>query len=128
MVNISKLSIIKCLELLLVLILVVLHYKSDERWELHVRFLTEGTIGGYLIILIGLFAAGLMSTSVNRRVDLFYSVLGCALFLIVGALTIHAFSGFSGPSHSFGIAKGVLSIVEGVLFLLDAVLTYRGDN
>ncbi|XP_051170801.1 uncharacterized protein LOC127287745 [Leptopilina boulardi] len=131
MVSVSRLSLIKFLELAVVIILLILHcYSDDVGFQQHIRFLTMGTIGGYLIILVGLFAGGLMSTPVNRRVDLFYSVIGCALFMVIGILNINAFSnifGFSKSHKDTGIAKGSMAIVEGVLFLFDAFLTFRGE-
>ncbi|XP_033210403.1 uncharacterized protein LOC117168759 [Belonocnema kinseyi] len=129
MAQITRLSIIKFLELLIVIVLLVLHaYSDDVATEQHTRFLTMGTIGGYLIILVGLFAGGIMGTPVNRRVDLFYSVIGCALFIVVGVLNIQAFDRlYKSKTKDTGIAKGSMAIIEGALFFLDAIFTFRGD-
>lgn len=45
-----------------------LHWHSENFGDLPTRFISTGTAGGYLIILVGLFAGGLMGTPVNRRV------------------------------------------------------------
>jgi len=129
MANITRLSIIKFLELLLVCIIIALHWHSFNRGEPYAVMITIGTMGGYLIILIGLFAGGLMGTPVNRRVDLFFSVIGCALFIVSGALFIDMFQILS-HRNSFrdtGLAKGSMCIIEGALFLFDAILTFRGE-
>jgi hypothetical protein len=129
MANISRLSIVKFLELLIVCILIGLHYHSNSVYNVHTEMLTMGTFGGYLIILIGLFAGALMSTPINRRLDLFFSVLGVALFITVGALNIDFFERFQrSEMRNIGLAKGSISIIEGALFLCDAFLTYRGES
>lgn len=128
MANVTRLTIIKFFELILVCILIGLHFYSLDTLDLNLALTTMGIFGGYLIILVGLFAGSFMGTPVNRRVDLFYSLIGCALFIIAGALTIHHFDRFSSSSfRSTGLAKGSLSVIEGALFLADAFLTFRGE-
>lgn len=92
--------------------------------------ITMGTFGGYIIILVGLFAGNVMGTPVNRRVDLFFAVVGCALFIIAGALNIDFFSklAYKSSFRDTGLAKGSISIIEAALFLVDAFLTFRGEN
>ncbi|EFN64937.1 hypothetical protein EAG_15298, partial [Camponotus floridanus] len=117
---------------LLVCILIGLHYNSFNSGDQHTSMITMGTFGGYLIILVGLFIGSVMGTPVNRRVDLFFSLIGCALFIAAGSLNIDFFQKLSTyRSSSFrdtGLAKGSLSIIEGVIFLVDAFLTFRGEN
>lgn len=129
MATVSRLSIIKFLELLLVCILIGLHYNSFTLGDQHTAMITMGTFGGYLIILVGLFAGSIMGTPVNRRVDLFFSLIGCVLFIAAGALNIDQFNKLSHRSsfRDTGLAKGSLSIIEGALFLVDAFLTFRGE-
>ncbi|KAI4498636.1 hypothetical protein M0802_006342 [Mischocyttarus mexicanus] len=128
MVNITRLTIIKFLELVLVCILIGLHYHSFNASDKHTAMITMGTFGGYLIILVGLFAGGVMATPVNRRVDLFFSLIGCALFIAAGALNIKYFDQFKSSSfRDTGLAKGSISIIQGVLFLIDAFLTFKGE-
>ncbi|XP_011143454.1 uncharacterized protein LOC105185552 [Harpegnathos saltator] len=130
MATITRLSIVKFLELLLVCILIGLHYNSFNAGDHHTAMITMGTFGGYLIILVGLFIGSVMGTPVNRRVDLFFSLIGCALFIAAGALNIDFFQKLSHSSsfRDTGLAKGSISIIEGVLFLVDAFLTFRGEN
>ncbi|KAL0116498.1 hypothetical protein PUN28_009870 [Cardiocondyla obscurior] len=130
MATITRLSIIKFLELILVCILIGLHYNSFNAGDQHTAMITMGTFGGYLIILVGLFIGSVMGTPVNRRVDLFFSLIGCALFIAAGALNIDYFQKLVHKSafRDTGLAKGSISIIEGIVFLVDAFLTFRGEN
>jgi len=132
MATITRLTMVKFLELILVFVLLILDWNSFNHGnELH-HLIVLGTFGGYLIILIGLFVGGLTGTPVNRRVDLFFSVVGCILFLIAGILTINLFQGtvdipFVSSNKGLGITKGSFAIIESLLMLIDAVLTFRGE-
>ncbi|XP_025990832.1 uncharacterized protein LOC105195395 [Solenopsis invicta] len=130
MATITRLSIIKLLELVLVCILIGLHYHSFNAGDQPTAMITMGTFGGYLIILVGLFIGSVMGTPVNRRVDLFFSLIGCALFIAAGSLNIDFFQkmGWKSTFRDTGLAKGSLSIIEGIVFLVDAFLTFRGEN
>ncbi|XP_003425760.1 uncharacterized protein LOC100678806 [Nasonia vitripennis] len=125
MVNVTRLTIIKFFELLLACILIGLHYHSQTYG--HEMMLTTGTYCGYVIILVGLFAGGVMGTPVNRRVDLFFSLVGCALFIASGAVVIDNHQHESGESFNKHMAKASISIIEGVLFFVDAVFTFKGE-
>lgn len=129
MATVTRLSIIKFLELILVCIIIALHWHSWNAGERYATMITMGTMGGYLIILVGLFAGALMGTPVNRRVDLFFSLIGCALFITTGALVIDYFNdyAFKTSFRDTGLAKGSMCILEAGFFLLDAVLTFRGE-
>lgn len=61
--------------------------------------------------------------------DMFYSVAGSILFIIAGALILDHFSNsvYRGSFRDTGLAKGCISIAEGVLFLVDAILVFRGE-
>ncbi|KAK2585058.1 hypothetical protein KPH14_008576 [Odynerus spinipes] len=129
MATFTRLAIIKFFELVLVCILIGLHYNSFNAGDQHTAMITMGTFGGYLIILVGLFAGSVMGTPVNRRVDLFFSLVGCALFIAAGALNIKYFSDlvYRSSFRDTGLAKGSISIFQGVLFLIDSFLTFRGE-
>lgn len=88
-----------------------------------------GTFGGYLIILVGGCFGSLMGTPINRRVDLFFSLVGFALFIITGALNIEAFRTLLHKSsfRDIGLAKGSICIIQGALFLLDSYFTVKGE-
>ncbi|XP_043274197.1 protein snakeskin-like [Venturia canescens] len=130
MANITRLAIIKFLELILVCIIIGLHYRSFNAGQVYEAMITNGTIGGYLIILVGLLAGGVMGTPVNRRVDLFFSLIGCALFIATGSMVIDTFQHIvhSDSFRDTGLAKGSLCIFEGAFFLVDAILTFRGES
>ncbi|VVC89045.1 unnamed protein product [Leptidea sinapis] len=68
---ISRLSIIKFLELALTCSCVALHYHSYNA-EADVGMLVTGTFVGYLII----FAGYIMQTPSHKRIDIFYSLVG----------------------------------------------------
>jgi hypothetical protein len=102
----------------------------------HTVLLVNGTFVGFTIILIGLFAGYLMNTPINKRIDLFFSLMGCALFIASGALILQHWTGdnwnakfnqiiSSNDSKNMGITKGSLAIVNGILFLVDVVFTFR---
>ncbi|XP_018563589.1 protein snakeskin-like [Anoplophora glabripennis] len=124
---ISRLSIIKFLELLIAVCCIGLHYKSRTN-DFNADSLSVTAFGGYIIILIGGFAGYIMSTPINKRIDIFFSLVGCAIFVAAGALNIHIFQDY-GKSEwkDYGLAKASLSIINGALFLLDSLLTWRGD-
>ncbi|XP_035725640.1 uncharacterized protein LOC118443184 [Vespa mandarinia] len=128
MVNFTRLSIIKLFELILVCILIGLHYHSFKG-DSDIEMITMGTFGGYLIILVGLFAGSIMGTPVNRRVDLFFSLIGCVLFIVTGALNIKFFDEYiqKGSLRDTGLTKGSISIIQAALFLIDSFLTFRGE-
>lgn len=124
---ISRLSIIKFLELLLAVACIGLHHKSSTG-DWNIDTLSAATFGGFVIILIGGFAGYLVSAPISKKIDIFYSLAGCALFVAAGALNIkHYENSWKGEYRDYGLAKGSLAIINGVLFLLDGLITWRGD-
>ncbi|XP_058444897.1 uncharacterized protein LOC131426295 [Malaya genurostris] len=123
---VSRLSIVKFLELALTISCVVLHYKSLGETDEMTILLVAGTFVGYSIILIGLFAGYLLGNPINKKIDLFFSLLGCAMFIASGVLILQAWeSGFKTDRRRMAISKGSLAIINGVLFFFDAVFTFR---
>ncbi|CAH0564502.1 unnamed protein product [Brassicogethes aeneus] len=124
---VSRLSIIKFLELAIAVACFGLHYQSN------LKLYSEDTIsavafGGYIIILCGGFAGHLMSTPINRRIDIFFCLVGCAIFIAAGAMNIDHYRHYGNSEwRNYGLAKSSLAIVNGALFLLDSLLTWRGD-
>jgi hypothetical protein len=112
-----------------------LHYNSmAEHTDQHTIMLVNGTFVGFSIILVALFAGYMMNTPINKRLDLFFSLIGCAMFITCGVLILQYWNdsvggkiiGFaSSDRKSLGITKGSLSIVNGILFLVDVVFTFR---
>ncbi|XP_072931856.1 protein snakeskin-like [Epargyreus clarus] len=123
---ISRLSIVKFLELALTCSCVALHYHSYNAGA-DPGMLVTGTFVGYLIIFAGAAAGYLMQTPAHKRIDIFYSLVGVALFVASGAVLIDRFQN-SGKSEfrDKNLAKASLAIINGAVLLIDAVLTQRG--
>lgn len=123
---VSRLSLIKFLELAVTISCCVLHYKSLGETDGMTIMLVAGTFVGFTIILIGLFAGYLMSNPINKKIDLFFSLLGCAMFIASGVLILQQWdNAFKTETRRIAISKGSLAIVNGVLFFFDAVFTFR---
>ncbi|KAL4717954.1 hypothetical protein ACJJTC_012993 [Scirpophaga incertulas] len=124
--NISRLSIIKFLELALTCSCVALHYHSFNG-EVDIGMLVTGTFVGYLIIFAGAAAGYIMQTPTHKRVDVFYSLVGVGLFVASGAVIIDRYQN-AGRSEivRYNLAKASLAIINGAVLLMDAVLTHRG--
>jgi len=124
---ISRLSIVKFLELALTCICLGLHYKTLAGDEFE-RILISGTFGGFFIILIGGFVGHLMSTPINKRIDIFFCLVGCGLFIASGAFSIqHWENSWNKDAKNMGLAKAGIAIINGAIFLIDSLLTWRGD-
>uniref|UniRef100_U5ESI9 Putative conserved secreted protein n=1 Tax=Corethrella appendiculata TaxID=1370023 RepID=U5ESI9_9DIPT len=123
---VSKLSIIKLLELALAITCVILHYKSlGERDQITI-LLVAGTFVGFSIILIALFAGYILNTPINKKLDIFFSLVGCALFIASGVLIIQQWeSAFNTETRKIALSKGSLAIINGVLFFFDVIFTFR---
>ncbi|CAH1183058.1 unnamed protein product [Ceutorhynchus assimilis] len=99
---ISRLSIIKFLELLVAVVCVGLHYKS-QTGDWNVDTLSAVAFGGFIIILVGGFAGYLISAPINKKIDIFYSLVGCAIFVAAGALNIkHYDNSWKGEHRDYG--------------------------
>lgn len=123
---VSRLSIVKFLELALAIACVVLHYKSLGERDAITQLLTSGTFVGYSVILIALFAGYLLSNPINKKLDMFFSLIGCAMFIASGVLILKEWeNAWSNDTKKIAISKGSLAIINGVLFLFDAVFTLR---
>ncbi|XP_026488306.1 uncharacterized protein LOC113395010 [Vanessa tameamea] len=123
---ISRLSIIKFLELALTCSCVALHYHSYNG-DADIGMLVTGTFIGYLIIFAGAAAGYVMQTQAHKRIDIFYSLVGVALFVASGAMLIDRFQNYSKSEfRDKNLAKASLSIINGAILLIDAVLTQRG--
>jgi uncharacterized membrane protein HdeD (DUF308 family) len=55
-------------------------------------------------------------------------LVGCALFIAAGAFVIQYFDGQrKSDTRDIGLAKGAMAIIAGVVFLIDSVLSFRGE-
>ncbi|CAK1547313.1 unnamed protein product [Leptosia nina] len=123
---ISRLSIIKFLELAITCACVALHYHSYNI-DPEIGMLVTGTFIGYLIIFAGAAAGYIMQTPSHKRIDIFYSLIGVCLFVASGAVIIDRFqNAWKGDLRDKNLAKASLAIINGALLLVDAVLTQRG--
>jgi len=60
--------------------------------------------------------------------DIFFSMVGCALFIAAGALVIQTYDGMSkSDTRDTGLAKGAMAIIAGVVFLVDSLISFRGE-
>uniref|UniRef100_A0A182MZW2 DUF7775 domain-containing protein n=1 Tax=Anopheles dirus TaxID=7168 RepID=A0A182MZW2_9DIPT len=123
---VSRLSIVKFLELALAISCVVLHYKSLRESDDVTKLLSAGTFVGYSVILIALFAGYLLSNPINKKLDLFFSLIGCAMFIASGVLILKEWeNSFNTDTKKIAITKGSLALTNGVLFFFDAIFTLR---
>jgi len=67
-----------------------------------------------------------MKTPINKRLDIFYSVLGCIMFILSGVLIIQAWEhSFRTRTRDLAITKASVAIINGIVFLFDGIFTFR---
>jgi uncharacterized membrane protein HdeD (DUF308 family) len=67
-----------------------------------------------------------MKAKMNKRILLFYSLLGSALFLTSGIYILESWErSWRNRTRDLAMIKGVVSIINGVIFFMDAVFTFR---
>ncbi|XP_059472403.1 uncharacterized protein LOC132194856 [Neocloeon triangulifer] len=129
MASFSRVSILKIIELVLTCVLIGLHYHSFEAADLHAHIIISATFGGFLVVLAGIFAGIISGQPMPKRVDMFYSLCGVALFAASGVLTIQYYNNqwitIDKDKKNIGVAKGSIAIINAVIFLLDLVFTFR---
>uniref|UniRef100_A0A182SLR1 MARVEL domain-containing protein n=1 Tax=Anopheles maculatus TaxID=74869 RepID=A0A182SLR1_9DIPT len=105
---------------------VILHYKSLGERDDITKLLTAGTFVGYSVILIALFAGYMLSNPINKKLDLFFSLIGCAMFIASGVLVLKEWeNSWNTDTKKIAISKGSLALINGVLFFFDAIFTLR---
>lgn len=128
---VSKLTFAKFLELVLSVTCLILHYKSQGESGQERPLLIAATFGGFSIILIVVALGNLLGTPLNKRLDLFLSIVGCALFIICGIFIIEEWKDatvskfLDTDTRKIALAKGGLAIANGIIFLGDIVFTFR---
>lgn len=126
--GVNRLSMIKLLELIITIVCIVLHWQSGDTRNLETDFITAGTFGGFLIILGSSFLGHVLTSPITKRIDLIFCLVGCAAFVATGALNIkHYENGYNTDARKYGLAKASLAIINGALFLIDSLFTWRGD-
>ncbi|KAF7993939.1 hypothetical protein HCN44_011208 [Aphidius gifuensis] len=127
MASFTRTSMIKLIELILAVILLVLLYSSKYiDGGAFKEVISTGTTFGYVVILVGVTAGALMGTPVNRRVDLFFSLIGVVLFMFTAFVTFFHYQG--QESGMAGVSRGILSGIQGLILIADAFLTFRGES
>jgi hypothetical protein len=128
---VSRLGIVKFLELVVAIVILGLLYKNGNTGNTEIDLITDGAVVGFIVILIGGFSGHMLSSPITKRIDVFYCLVGCALFIAAGALNIKHYDNqsflASKERRDYGLAIAGLCIVDGVIFLLDSLFTWRGD-
>lgn len=66
---------------------------------------------------------------INRTLDVFFSLVGWLLFSTAGILHIDFFRQYAESDWKhYGLAKGILSIINGVGFLVNTIATWRAGG
>lgn len=100
-----------------------LFFSSFYAWHLiYFRLLLNSMNVGYIL-----------GTPINKRIDIFFSLIGCALYIACGILVFKDWDkGFNDKIDSdaakYAKSKAGLSIVQGVLFLIDVFFTFRDQT
>lgn len=68
-----------------------------------------------------------MNTPINKRIDIFFSLVGAALFIATGVMVIQHWEDafIKSDTRKLALAKGSVAIINGVIFFLDTILTFR---
>lgn len=67
-----------------------------------------------------------MKATINKRIMLFYSLLGTVLFILSGVFIIQSWErAFRTRTRDLAMTKGVVSIINGVIFFMDTIFTFR---
>ncbi|XP_060840222.1 uncharacterized protein LOC132921293 [Rhopalosiphum padi] len=111
--------------------------KSSREWPLLNNITRNGagslfadvTFGGYIIICVALYIAYLMGELKNsKKTESFLLVIGAALFIAVGCLVLTAVDSVPGNLVINALVLGILSIVTGMVFVLDTCLSTRRND
>ncbi|XP_037938216.1 uncharacterized protein LOC119671587 isoform X2 [Teleopsis dalmanni] len=122
----SRLDLMKAGELGFAIACLTLHFYSFNDRDIVTSFLATGTFTGFIIVVVGVFAGVLMRAPIHKRIDIFFSVLGCALFVTSGVFIIESWEyTFRTRTRDLALIKAALSIVNGVMFGFDAIFTFR---
>ncbi|XP_008543740.1 uncharacterized protein LOC103568587 [Microplitis demolitor] len=140
-----KFIIIKFIEYILLWTIVGLHLYSvfpTDVWSW--MFLDIGSEIGYFIIISVLFLSGIFKIRINRIIHGFFNLIGFVLFIVSGIRIIYVFknknikviqdlttsfpgSHFEDLEHAIirEYVRGSLNIVEGLILLIDSILSLK---
>lgn len=78
------------------------------------------------------FTGYILSTPINKRIDIFFSLIGAALFIATGSILLNEwYDKKNGILTQFDSnkdlypAKAYLALANGILFFVDVVFTFR---
>ncbi|XP_046399737.1 uncharacterized protein LOC124166123 [Ischnura elegans] len=117
----------KILEFVIVCICMGLHVNS-QMIALSQYSLVTIVFGAYIIIISGMLLGFVVCERISRKIDMYYTLLGMALFVAAGSCLISNFSGngiFYHHNVDIGLAAGSLAIINAILMLVDAVITFK---
>ncbi|XP_055913584.1 uncharacterized protein LOC129947159 isoform X2 [Eupeodes corollae] len=107
----AHLNAVKFLELAFAIACLVLHFYSFNDGDIITSFLATGI---------------LMRAPIHKRIDIFFSVIGCCLFVTSGVLLFEAWEySFRTRTRDLAMVKASLAIVDGALFGFDAIFTLK---
>ncbi|XP_023302262.1 protein snakeskin [Lucilia cuprina] len=119
--------ILKIIELVIAIVCIIL-------WETNGNFSNNalivcGTMGGFTIICGVLLLGHIINSVVEKRLNGLFSIIGCVLFVISGALIIDQWHDRSDllfkESKRNALAAGSLMIINGAVFLMDTISIFR---
>lgn len=68
----------------------------------------------------------MIGSPLNKRLNMFYSLIGCVMFTTSGVFVIGAWEhDFRTRTRDLAMCKGSVAIINGVMFFLDTVFTFR---
>ena len=91
------------------------------------HFLAVGIFVGYAIIVPAVLITYLMGANLTF-LELFVNLIGAILYITVGVLCMTHYKGAYGHNHKMGIALGIMSIIAGVLFLIDFLFAIKNTR
>lgn len=121
----NRLSLVKLLELILVIVCVIFHYHSVHSGSDFNTFFLSAVFGGYFIIMVGLLLGFFVDTAYGRRTDMYFTVLGGLLFLSAGVIAYNNSSGILVKKEAQ--YKAYAAIANGIIFFVDAFFTFRSE-
>lgn len=66
-----------------------------------------------------------MNAHINRRIGIFYSLLGGAMFLASGVFIIEAWErAYRTRTRDLAITKGSVAIINGIIFIMDTIFAF----
>jgi len=126
-------GLLKILEMILVFIVLMLARFSGPTGSFKyfggtdATFLGLGTVVGYAIIVPAVLFTYLMGSNLSI-LELFINFVGGVLFIAIGSVAIQTYTGYRAQSDHAGVAMGVLSIMTGIVFLIDFLFAIKNTK